>query len=90
MSEFDVLRKHEKTQHALVGLGRAALAAAVKNGHIRYPSYGGTQEEKRKRKKSAFVVTPLRDVMAPLPRYGSPNFPKGIKSVLNKKEKKKR
>ena len=29
MSEFDGLRKHEKTQHALVGLGTAALAAAV-------------------------------------------------------------
>ena len=35
MSEFDGLRKHEKTQHALVlvqaviGLGRAALVAVV-------------------------------------------------------------
>ena len=29
MSEFGRLRKHEKTQHALVGLGSAALAAAV-------------------------------------------------------------
>ena len=29
MSEFGGLRKHEKTQHALVGLGSAALAAAV-------------------------------------------------------------
>ena len=29
MSEFGGLRKHEKTQHALVGLGGAALAAAV-------------------------------------------------------------
>ena len=29
MSEFDGVRKHKKTQHALVGLGSAALAAAV-------------------------------------------------------------
>ena len=29
MSEFDGLRKHKKTQHALVGLGSAALTAAV-------------------------------------------------------------
>ena len=29
MSEFSGLRKHEKTQHALVGLGNAALASAV-------------------------------------------------------------
>ena len=29
MSEFGGLRKHEKTQHALVGLGSAALAADV-------------------------------------------------------------
>ena len=28
-SEFGGLRKHEKTQHALVGLSTAALAAAV-------------------------------------------------------------
>ena len=29
MSEFGRLRKHEKTQHALVGQGSAALAAAA-------------------------------------------------------------
>ena len=29
MSEFGGLRKHEKTQYALVGLGSAALADAV-------------------------------------------------------------
>ena len=29
MSEFGGLRTHEKTQHALVGLGSAGLAAAV-------------------------------------------------------------
>ena len=29
MSEFGELRKHEKTQHARVGLGSAALVAAV-------------------------------------------------------------
>ena len=36
MSEFGGLRKHEKTQHALVGLGSAALVAAVA-----LPSYKG-------------------------------------------------
>ena len=30
MSEFGGLQKHDKTQHALVGLGSAALAAAVR------------------------------------------------------------
>ena len=29
MSEFGGLRKHKKTQHALVGLGSADVAAAV-------------------------------------------------------------
>ena len=29
MSEFGGLWKHEKTQHALVGIDRAALAAAI-------------------------------------------------------------
>ena len=29
MSEFGGLRKHEQTQHAVVGLGSAALAAAA-------------------------------------------------------------
>ena len=36
MSEFDGLWKHDKTQHALVGLGSTALAAA-----IALPRYGG-------------------------------------------------
>ena len=35
MSEFDGLRRHKKTKHALVGLGNAALAAAVA-----LPGYG--------------------------------------------------
>ena len=35
MSEFGGLRKHKKTQNALVGLGSAALAAAVA-----LPKYG--------------------------------------------------
>ena len=32
MSEFGGLRKHEKAQHARVGLGSAVLAAAVDSG----------------------------------------------------------
>ena len=53
MSEFGGLRKHEQTQHALVGLGSAALAVA-------------------------WI----------LPRYGGPNFPKGIMKCKKKQKKK--
>ena len=35
MSEFGGLRKHEKTQHALAGLGSAALAAAYSCTKVR-------------------------------------------------------
>ena len=41
MSEFGGLRKHEKTQHALAGLGNAALVAAVV-----LPMYGGPNVSK--------------------------------------------
>ena len=41
MSEFDGLRKHENTQHALVGLGSATLAPAVA-----LPRYGGQKFQK--------------------------------------------
>ena len=39
MSEFGGLRKQEDTQHALVGLGRAALAAAVALSRQGGPSF---------------------------------------------------
>ena len=35
MSEFDGLQKHEKTLHALVGLGSAAVAAATSLTQVR-------------------------------------------------------
>ena len=39
MPEFGRLRKHEKTQHALVGLGSAALVAAVALPRLDGPSF---------------------------------------------------
>ena len=39
MSEFGGLWKHEKTQHAFVGLGSAALAAAVSLTQVRQPNF---------------------------------------------------
>ena len=39
VSEFGGLRKHEKTQHELVGLGSAALAAAVSHTQVRWPEF---------------------------------------------------
>ena len=42
MTEFGGLRKHETTQLALVGLGSAALAAAVV-----LPRYGGPKGIKK-------------------------------------------
>ena len=46
MPEFGGLRKREKTQHALVGLGSAALAAAVA-----LPRSGGPNVPKEEGKK---------------------------------------
>ena len=49
MLEFGGLWKHENNQHALV-LPKTECgcpsAGGIENGHIRYPSYGGTQEKK--------------------------------------------
>ena len=39
MSEFSGLRKHEKTQHVFVGLGSAALAAAVALPRLGGPNF---------------------------------------------------
>ena len=49
MSEVGGLLKHEKTQHALVGLGCAALAAAVAGGP-NFPK--GTIKCVKKKKKN--------------------------------------
>ena len=46
MSEFGGLWKHEHNQHALVPPKTECgcpSGGGIKNGHIRYPSYGGTQ-----------------------------------------------
>ena len=40
MSEFGGLRKHEKTQHALIGMGSAALAAAVAVRRLKFSERG--------------------------------------------------
>ena len=54
MSECGGLWKHENNQHALVppktecGYPRGG---GIKNGHVRYPSYGGTQNERQKQNK---------------------------------------
>ena len=46
MSEFGGLcRKQEKTQHALVGLGSAALAAAVAFTQVRRPEFPERDDE---------------------------------------------
>ena len=53
MSEFDGLGKHKKTQHALVGLGSAALAAAVTLPRLGGPNFpkGTVKCEKKKEKR---------------------------------------
>ena len=56
MSEFGGLKKHENNQYALVGQPPKTecgcpSGGGIENGHIRYPSYGGTQEEKKKGRK---------------------------------------
>ena len=59
-SEFGGLRKHEKTQHALVGLGSAALAAAVAlltQATIRRPDF---PEKKTKVYRGLQVPIPVR------------------------------
>ena len=58
MSEFDGLRKHKKTQQrALVGLGSAALAAAValpRSGGPNFPK-GINKVLKKEKKKEKLV-----------------------------------
>ena len=59
MSEFGGLRKHEKTEHAPVGLGSAALAAAValpRKGGPNFPKGINKvyKKEKQERKSEFF------------------------------------
>ena len=59
MSEFGGLWNHENNQRALVPPKRECgcpSGGGIKNGHIRYPSYGRTQ---KKRKKTTAVFTDL-------------------------------
>ena len=48
MSEFGGLRKHENNQHVRVPPKTECGCpnGGIKNGYIRYPSYGGTQKKK--------------------------------------------
>ena len=51
MSDFGGLWKHDNTQHALVPPKTECgcpSGGGIKNGHIRYPSYEGTQKERKK------------------------------------------
>ena len=51
MSEFGGLWKHKNLQHAFVPPKMdcgCPSGGGVKNGHIRYPSYGGMQKKKKK------------------------------------------
>jgi hypothetical protein len=56
MSEFGGLWKHENNrQHALEPPKTECgcpSGAGIKNGHICYPSYGGTQKEKKTSNKA--------------------------------------
>ena len=48
MSEFGGLWKHENYQHALVPTKTECgcpSGGGIKNGHLHYPSYGGTQKK---------------------------------------------
>jgi hypothetical protein len=52
MSEFGGLWKQKNNQHALVPPKTECgcpCGGGIKNGHIRYPSYGGTQKKKKRR-----------------------------------------
>ena len=55
MSEFGGLRKHENNQHALVPPKTECgcpSGGGIRNGRIRYPSYGATQKERKKERKN--------------------------------------
>ena len=49
MSEFGGLWKHENNQYALVPL-KTECGGGIKNGHTRYPSFGGMQKNKTTKK----------------------------------------
>ena len=59
MSEFGGLWKHENHQHTLVPPKKECgclSGGGIKNGHMRYPSYGETQLKK----KVAMLTTSFR------------------------------
>ena len=54
MSEFGGLWKQKKIQHALVSPKTEcgySSGGGIKDGHIRYPSYGRAQKKKKKKKE---------------------------------------
>ena len=53
--EFGGLRKHDKTQHAVVGLGSAALAAAAALPRIGGPNFPKGIIKCIKKKKTPFI-----------------------------------
>ena len=58
MSEFGGIWKHENKQQAVAPLKTECgcpSAGGIKNGHILYPSYGGTQGIKTKTKNALMI-----------------------------------
>ena len=59
MSEFGGLWKHKNNQHALVPPKTECgcpSGRGIKNGFIHYPSYGGTQKERKKASHSTITI----------------------------------
>ena len=59
MTEFGGLRKHEKTQHVLIGLGNAALAAAVALPRVRRPEFPERDNKVHKTTQNMFINIPI-------------------------------
>ena len=60
MSEFGGLWKHKKTQHALVGLGSAALAAAVALTQVRRSEFLERDNEVYKKYQTSTGNSPVK------------------------------
>ena len=63
MSEFGALWKHENNQHELVPPETECgcpSGGGIRNGHVRYPFYEGTQKKKKKIKGAIWRGVPLK------------------------------
>ena len=67
MSEFGGLLKHEKSQHALVGLGSAALFGCCSLTQVKRPEFPETDnktvslKKEEKKRKSVFAAAYTRE-----------------------------